>query len=162
MQAAPRQTPSAHIDGHVQMPVAIVVGRGQETLPPVRKMVPPPRQGKAVAVHQHQQPVKVPQHKKAVAQQQPASVPYQAASAPNKAIRAEMASMASELQSKNAQLSKADAALRHVTLMCMRCKLDCWTYCMTLVLLGFLLLDPPPLVKADMKCHDNTQEQLMY
>lgn len=97
------------------MQVARVVTPGQQ-VPLAHRMVPRPRQGKAIVAHQPPQQGSVLQNEQGAAQRQPAEVMEQRNSAHDRAIRAEMASVASELQTKKAQLGKADAALRHVKL----------------------------------------------
>ncbi|KAL3141254.1 hypothetical protein ABBQ38_003594 [Trebouxia sp. C0009 RCD-2024] len=98
------RTPTSSSNGHVQMQVARFVKPGQRD-PPIHKLVPPPRQGKAAA----QQLVRT---EKEAGQRHPAAGLEQRTSAHNRAVRAEMASMATELQTKKSQLGKADIALR--------------------------------------------------
>lgn len=95
------------------MQVARVVTPGQQ-VPLAHRMVPRPRQGKAIVAHQPPQQGSVLQNEQGAVQRQPAEVMEQRNSAHNRAIRAEMASVASELQTKKAQLGKADAALRQL------------------------------------------------
>lgn len=98
------RTPTTSSNGHVQMQVARFVKPGQRD-PPVHKMVPPPRQGRATA----QQLIRTEQE---AGRRHPVALVEQRTSAHNRAVRAEMASMATELQTKKSQLGKADIALR--------------------------------------------------
>ena len=109
------KSPTSSSDGHVKMQVARVVKPGEQA-PLLHRMVPPPRQGKAITAHQPPQQQVVLQDEQTAARRQPAAVVEQRTSAHNRAVRAEMASMASELQTKKAQLGKVGAALRQVNL----------------------------------------------